>query len=154
MSPNRIIPKTMDAHLQKLKRDTIQNPGDVHGLQRYITALERALGGVKGSEIKDQRRPGWECPDPEHKGRCWCYETPCTCESKPYIGAGGSPGSPDGVCIYASYLGEADLEGRRFVRLMIDGKWVEHLLPASYTGHIDGESDDWCIFCGEPDERK
>jgi len=144
----------MDSYLQQLKRDTIQNPGDVAGLHRYIAALERALGVGRGSEIKVQRRPGWDCPDPKNKGKCWCYETPCRCEGAPYIGAGGLPGSPDGKCVYHSYPGEGMHDGRRIVRLMMGGGWYFYPLPESYTGHTDGESDDWCIFCGEPDERK
>ena len=146
----------MDVHLQKLKRATVQNPSDAEGLHRYIAALERAFG-VQSSEIiglnqqhraggvrmiKYQRRPGWECPDPDYEKHSW--------NDGPYEG----PSSPDGICVCESEPSVSLDPPRRLVRLMIDGKDVLHLLPESYTGHIDGESDDWCIFCGQPDERK
>jgi hypothetical protein len=51
------------------------------------------------------------------------------------------PDSPDHVCHYYSQDGKITL---------VDG--TEIPVP---EGHDKiGESDDWCIFCGEPDERK
>ena len=60
------------------------------------------------------------------------------------------PKSPDHACHYFS---EEEDDGRHYVRL-IDG--TKCYLPDSYTKqkkHED-ESDDWCIFCGQPEERK
>ena len=55
------------------------------------------------------------------------------------------PKSPDHTCYYYSH----EKNDRRVVDL-INGK--EHKLPEAYN-HAN-ESDDWCIFCGQPDERK
>jgi hypothetical protein len=49
--------------------------------------------------------------------------------------------SPDKVCHYFSYQGHITL---------INGK--KHQLPSSYDDNH--ESEDWCIFCGAPEERK
>ena len=65
---------------------------------------------------------------------------------------GGLLASPDGICIYDSQEGEGEYEGRRVVRLLIDGEWVIHPLHEPYIG--DYETDDSCIFCGHPSERK
>ena len=50
------------------------------------------------------------------------------------------PDSPDHVCHYYSEDGEVSL---------IDGTKVKKPKDAS-----EDESDDWCIFCGDPEERK
>ena len=49
--------------------------------------------------------------------------------------------SPDGVCHYFSKDGKVQLLGNR-----------ECDVPIDHDG--SGESDDWCIFCGMPEERK
>ena len=118
----------MDQHLRQLKRATLSSPDDVAGLHRYIVALERVIGGVQPAE--PPKRSGWKCPDPD---------------SPP-----GSPGSPDGICAYYSDPPESGV-GLRTVALIIDGKHVDWPLPVDY---IARESDDWCIFCGDPEERK
>jgi hypothetical protein len=57
----------------------------------------------------------------------------------------GCDESPDKVCHY--YSREED--GNSFVRL-IDGR--KYQLKATHDPN--DESEDWCIFCGHPDERK
>ena len=56
------------------------------------------------------------------------------------------PDSPDHQCHYFS---EIDDEGRPFVE-SIHG---EKILLIGYDPQ-QNESDDWCIFCGNPEERK
>ena len=134
----------MDKQLQELKRKHVRDPGDSIASQRYIAALERVVGGVQAAK-EPPKRPGWNCP-PEYQK--WMSSTEGTVLDP------NAPASPDGICVYDSDSGKGEHQGRRTVRLMIDGDWVDHLLPEDYTGYDDGESDDWCIFCGHPDERK
>ena len=51
------------------------------------------------------------------------------------------PDSPDHACHYYSHDGKVTL---------VDGTEVD--VPEKVKGRT--ESDDWCIFCEEPDERK
>lgn len=53
--------------------------------------------------------------------------------------------SPDNLCYYFSEEAEAKL----FVTLHNGSR---HSLPKDHD--VEGESDDWCIFCGEPEDRK
>lgn len=55
------------------------------------------------------------------------------------------PASPDHTCHYSSYL----LEGRRVV-ILIDGS--KHPVPQGHDPQ--DETDDGCIFCGQPEERQ
>lgn len=57
------------------------------------------------------------------------------------------PKSPDHVCHYDSRKDEAD---RLYVELYNGKRFYK--LPEDHDP--DNESDDWCIFCGYPDERK
>ena len=64
------------------------------------------------------------------------------------------PDSPDHQCHYFS---EVDENGKRFV-MSING---EKILLLNYktdkNGYVNGgarESKDYCIFCGDPEERK
>jgi len=119
----------MDSQLRQLKRATLSNPDDVEALHRYVAALERVVGGAELDSYTGRR--GWKCPDPEVDEH------------------NSIAGSPDGVCVYFS---ELRLDERRTVALIIDGEEVDWLLPESYQS--ERESEDWCIFCGEPSERK
>lgn len=56
------------------------------------------------------------------------------------------PDSPDHMCYY---FNDGQIDGRYYVTLLNGEKY---LLPENYDG--DNESDDWCIFCGQPKERK
>lgn len=136
----------MDQQLRQLKRATQVNPDDVSVLNRYIAALERVVGVV---DPKLPKRRGWKCPDPETG--IWTGVR----DDESNTGVPRGEGSPDGVCIYFSELRQ---DGRRTVPLIIDGEPVDWLLPEGYGGYWDGggerESEDWCIFCGEPEERK
>lgn len=159
----------MDDTLRELKRQYVQDAGDSGVAQRYIRALEQALGGVEPAK-KAPKRPGWECPDPEEdpslEGNRHCYKhdqlnTYCRrqmndrggeFDGKPcdytYVGPGGSAGSPDGICVYPNEIhGEGD---DCYVNLLIDGKEVKHPVPA------EAKEEYWesCIFCGHPEERK
>ena len=60
------------------------------------------------------------------------------------------PDSPDHTCHYHSYEIEAYLLTARAVEL-IDGD--EHIFY-DYKGDPQYETDDECLFCGDPDERK
>lgn len=51
------------------------------------------------------------------------------------------PKSPDHVCHYWSRDGMIELLNKRRIPI-----------PAGHR--VEGESDNWCIFCGEPEERK
>jgi len=55
------------------------------------------------------------------------------------------PDSPDHVCHYFS---KTDKSGNKYV-VSING---EKIILKGYNPYR--ESDDWCIFCGNPDERK
>jgi len=63
------------------------------------------------------------------------------------------PKSPDKHCYYFTEIPEEDEEGTqefeefRFVRLR-SGELFKLDAPT------ESESDDWCIFCGQPEERK
>jgi hypothetical protein len=62
------------------------------------------------------------------------------------------PDSPDHICHYRS---EFDL-GKR-LRYVISVNREKIYLTKKYTkdfGQDMRESDDWCIFCGNPEERK
>jgi hypothetical protein len=60
------------------------------------------------------------------------------------------PKSPDNRCYYFSHLGKIiGRKSRRYVRL---NNGTIYYLPEKYDGR--NESDDWCIFCGAPEERK
>lgn len=119
----------MDDQLRLLKRAVQAHPDDVETLHRYIGALERAFGGVS-TELPQRAlhnlRPG------RSGWRCL--------------------NSPDGVCAYSSEEGTGIYEGRRVVFLQYEGDSFIHQLPSTYDA--SNESDDWCIFCGDPEERK
>ena len=57
------------------------------------------------------------------------------------------PKSPDHTCYYFS---EKDKNGR-YIDLL---SGVRCYLPKNYEPTAGYESDDWCIFCGSPEERK
>jgi hypothetical protein len=162
----------MDKQLQELKRKYLQNPGCTDTAGRYISALERAIGGVQAAK-KAPKRPGWECPDPDDRsvdGDRYCtkhdrWDSRCApTEDDPcdytYIGPGGLTGSPDGVCVYpddvvvSSNIAFAENPGsiqlQHYVRLLINGDWVNYPVPAA------AKEEYWesCIFCGQPEERK
>lgn len=59
------------------------------------------------------------------------------------------PDSPDGCCYY--YSQSESEEGPFFVRLMNDEKYI---IPEYEYSDFAYETDDCCIFCGNPDERK
>jgi len=59
------------------------------------------------------------------------------------------PDSPDHTCHYFSTPGEGQFSGTRYVTL-IDG--TAHTLPQEHDPMY--ETDDQCIFCGDPEERK
>ena len=60
--------------------------------------------------------------------------------------------SPDNVCHYFSDNGEIDLINGETVSL--PESHDEGANPGWMGGLDDGESYDWCIFCGDPEERK
>ncbi len=60
------------------------------------------------------------------------------------------PDSPDNTCYYHTYEVDAYLLTSRMVTL-IDG--TEHILR-DYEGDPKYESDDDCVFCHDPEERK
>lgn len=144
----------MDEQLRQLKRATLSSPDDATALHRYINALERVVGGVEPATLA---RQGWKCLGPVRlldgtpSYQPWLTHSPH-----------GRSGSPDGICVYFSQShilcerspgeGPCGPGCHRVVSLIIDGEEVEWRLPLTYTG--DNESDDWCIFCGEPEERK
>lgn len=144
----------MDLQLRQLKRAAVSNPNDVEALHRYIAALERVVGGV---EAKESPRRGWKCPDPDSTAE----RLRATDYGQGPVAPDVRPSSPDGFCVYDSFNGEDyGYPGRRVVitgtrsGIRFDGKLDIHPLPEDYQGHIHGESEDWCIFCGEPSERK
>ena len=55
--------------------------------------------------------------------------------------------SPDGVCHYFSNNGKVQLTGNRECDVPQKDEYGEDY-------DAENESDDWCIFCGHPDERK
>lgn len=141
------ISSFMDFHLRQLQRAARANPSDVECLQRYISALERLVSF--GSETPSSSLPprsGWKCPDDDP----WVPLEELPAEHLADLMRRPNGGrSPDGICAYFSEPAE---DGRQAVELIIDGQRVLWKLPEDYTG--DDESDDWCIFCGEPEERK
>jgi hypothetical protein len=115
----------------------LREPTPESGVVRdAILLLQREFDKSHAEEFEP--RAGWECPDPEHEK--WY--------GKPYEG----PTSPDGVCVYYSQAGRDEHAGKRVVRLKIGADWVIHPLPDDHDE--GGESEDWCVFCGQPDERK
>lgn len=66
----------------------------------------------------------------EHTGNWWC------------------PKSPDHHCYYYSH--HATYKEDRRVVFLQDGREF----GLSKDHNKDNESEDWCIFCGQPDERK
>jgi len=110
------------------------NPPTSAQIIRAVVFLQKEY--EKAHQLEHRPRPGWKCPDAE-------YEKDY---GEPYKG----PASPDGICVYYS---DEDDSGRRYVRLKMGAQWVKHYqLPKDHNPK--GESSDWCIFCGEPDERK
>lgn len=97
--------------------------------------LQLIRTGKKIADIKDACRhiivdrhdSAW-CEDCETHFGWWC------------------PDSPDHLCQYFSY----DKNGTRAVMLR-DG--TEHIFQ-EYKNDPNYESDDDCLFCGSPDERK
>lgn len=68
------------------------------------------------------------------------------CECGKYLGW-WCPSSPDNECHY--YSQEKD---GKFVLTLRNGQ--EHVI-ADYSKNMhDNEEEDWCIFCGQPEERK
>lgn len=62
--------------------------------------------------------------------------------------------SPDGICHYYT---DTDRDGVRCV-VLTDGT-MDHNFPRTEEGsnwewHPDYETDDMCLYCGEPEERK
>lgn len=138
----------MDHQLRLLKRTIVSSPSDVEALHRYIVALERVVGGTE--QEPTPRRSGWECPDPEflENLRDDASNVPAEFLAETILRPNGGC-SPDGVCVYSSEAGD---DGCRYVELVIDGQPMMWKMPADYTG--ESESEDWCIFCGDPSERK
>lgn len=71
-------------------------------------------------------------------------------ECRGYVGGWWCPKSPDNSCYYHSE--PIVKNGSESVNVVVleNGEHVE--LPR--THNPDNESEDWCIFCGAPDERK
>ena len=129
----------MDNYQRRLQRRVQENPNDVDLLHKYIATLERVAAG-KPADPEKLRRPGWDCPP----------------EWEPWMGERDKmpEGSPDGRCVYRSWAGDDfGFPGRRVVCLKDkEGNDYYHPLPENHDEY--NESDDWCIFCGHPDERK
>ena len=91
-----------------------------------------------------------ECPHEIEKGNKDLESSSAKCKICGSLFGWYCPDSPDHTCHYYS---EEEDDGRRYVRL-VDGR--KQYLPDSYAKKIEdcGESDDWCIFCGHPEERK
>ena len=82
-------------------------------------------------------------------------ETGCKCVLEPSRGGSmrcaicdkshgwACPHSPDKVCHYFSFDGKIEL---------VSGEYVD--VPDDHDGMASDESEDWCIYCGDPDERK
>jgi hypothetical protein len=63
------------------------------------------------------------------------------------------PDSPDHICYYHSVIPDYPYSGLPYRRAVILRTTEEFfLLPQSHDPH--DESDDWCIFCKQPEERK
>jgi hypothetical protein len=87
------------------------------------------VGGARcvscGDWMRDGNTFGWYCPD-----------------------------SPDHQCHYFS---QEDGKGNRFVESINGEKIILLKYKVDVKGYVNGgsrESYDWCIFCGEPEERK
>lgn len=102
---------------------------------------KRALKGICWHDIEERGDYGGarciHCGNyeefPDGKGRPWGWYC---------------PDSPDHQC---SYHAERDENGKYFV-WTINGEKV--FLPKYTVEDAKHESDDWCIFCGQPEERK
>lgn len=111
-------------------------------LRRDLVEIQQKIGNIESNCKHNLIQFGAE-PKFNHEGSARCED----CDR--YFGW-WCPKSPDNMCHYHTYKVEGFLLTARAVEL-VDG--TEHILE-DYDGEPRFETDDDCLFCHDPDERK